>query len=453
MSRYIILLSLMSCTDIEDTSIVNEVTNTGATEDSLFQYSGPKPANLLMLSIDTWRQDQIDGSLRSKEKMLLSPFLSSLAADGVYLSNHHSVSSWTYPSIAAALSGQDLVSMNFVPALGAKPGTMPSTATFLPTLLSNKGYTTGLVTANGFLCSQYGIGDEYAFEQCLTKGGVDFDAYAVRTRGLALAKDLSSGKAPWFLHLHFIDPHLPYNPPKSYLNEAENLASVSFDFTTAGAQGLQMQWDLLTTREQKLFLAHTKARYHGLTRYLDDQIKALLSDLTEQGLLEDTLVVLFSDHGEQLFEHGMVGHTQSVHSHEIHVPVAFWAKDLLPANWDGLTSHHDLVPTILDQLEIKIPGHITGISAGGQTPDTVIFSHLMTGTNLYISASTENHKLIYGWHDGSKQLYDTTSDHDEQNNIYDTALEVTKHLWQALDEELLRLQPFVSITGPIDAGL
>jgi hypothetical protein len=77
----------------------------------------------------------------------------------------------------------------------------------------------------------------------------------------------------------------------------------------------------------------------------------------------------------------------------------------------------------------------------------------MTGTDLYISASTGNHKLIYGWHDGSKKLYDTTSDHDEQNNIYDTALEVTKHLWQALDEELLRLQPFVSITGPIDAGL
>lgn len=436
----------MGCAD-------NEVPSTVTTEVStpLFEYSGVHPTNVLMISIDTWRKDQVDTTLSSSDKTSSAPFISNMVSEGVHLSNHHSSSSWTYPSMTAALAGQDLVTMNFVPSIGDKTGIMPATVTFLPTLLSNEGYNTGIVTANGFLCSEYEIGDKYDYEECLPPKDTAFDALALRSRGLALAETLSAGKTPWLLHLHLIDPHLPYDPPAAYLDEVNALPPLSYDFSSSSAQALQVAWDDLAKEDQGLFLTHTTARYRALTRYVDDEINGLMSDLSEQGLLEDTLVVLFADHGEQLFEHGSAGHTTSLHSQETTVTAAFWAKNLLPNIWTGLTSHHDLVPTILDQLQLEVPQHITGITAGERTDDTVIFSYLLTPIQFYISTIIEDHKLIYGWHDGSKLLYNIASDPEEQNDIYDNTLDSTAKLWLALDEELARLQPLISLEGPEDA--
>jgi arylsulfatase A-like enzyme len=341
--------------------------------------------------------------------------------------------------------------MNFVPNLGNKTGIMPAAVTFLPTILSNEGYSTGIVTANGFLCSEYEIGDKYDYEECLPPKDTEFDALALHTRGVALAEKLNADKAPWFLHLHLVDPHLPYNPPTAYLDEVNALPTLTFDFSNASAQTMQLAWDGQSTADQGLFLAHTIARYQALTRYLDDEINGLLSNLSEQGLLEDTLIVLFADHGEQLFENGKAGHTYSLHSQETNVMAAFWAKNLLPKVWTGLTSHHDLVPTILDQLQLEVPSYITGITAGERTDDTVIFSYLLTDIQFYVSTVLEDHKLIYSWHDGSKLLYNIAIDPDEQNDIYDNTLEITTKLWLALDEELARLQPLISLAGPVDA--
>ena len=410
MIQYIAILQLVSCAVSELTEVV-----TSEPEQSLFEYSGSKPVNLLMISIDTWREDQFGPGSYEDEESILAPFISSLGSSGVYLSKHRSSSSWTYPSMSAALSGQDLPSLEFLPPVGGQPNTMPATAKFLPLLLAKEGYTTGLKTANGFLCSSFGIGNQYDYEQCLIQKDdiVTHNANEVRTRGLALATELNSQNAPWFVHLHLIDPHLPYTPPGSYLELGNELEPLLFDFGQAGAQDMQDKWDSLDARSQEQFQAHTKARYNALTRYLDDEIEILFTDLENQDLLEDTLVVIFSDHGEQLFEHGDIGHTRSIHSQEINTPVVFWAENIQPGLWREVTAHHDIVPTILEQLQLKIPAHITGLPAGNRRSGTVLFSYLLKGNIFSISATTKDYKLIYGWHDGSKSLYDVNADKEE----------------------------------------
>jgi len=106
---------------------------------------------------------------------------------------------------------------------------------------------------------------------------------------------------PFFLYLHYIDPHIPYSPPSPYLED------------------FQQDHGFVVLNERKELVG--RDLYDGEIRYLDDGIADLVAKLEELGMWDDTIVVVTSDHGEEFFEHGVLGHGFSLYQPVVGVPV------------------------------------------------------------------------------------------------------------------------------------
>lgn len=154
--------------------------------------------HVVMLSIDTLRRDAVTPAS--------APFLTGLAARGLSLERHRSCSNWTVASMMCALSGRSTVDLGFHP-MTLDP--LPDALEFLPDLLRDRGYAGRMVTGNELLVAENRLTDGYD-EVVLAKSQ---PASVIVDRGLELLDGLRSGDAPWVLHLHFMDPHAPYDPP------------------------------------------------------------------------------------------------------------------------------------------------------------------------------------------------------------------------------------------------
>ncbi|MFT5689312.1 MAG: arylsulfatase A-like enzyme [Planctomycetota bacterium] len=115
--------------------------------------------------------------------------------------------------------------------------------------------------------------------------------------------------SPFFLYVHYIDPHIPYSPPEPYLS----------DFSR-DLDGLL----LFNERKEQVGID----RYDGEIRYVDEGLRELVAELKRLDAWENTLFVLTSDHGEEFFEHGVLGHGYSLYQPVIGVPLLFHGPEV-----------------------------------------------------------------------------------------------------------------------------
>ena len=300
----------------------------------------PAPAgspNVLLLVLDTVRAESL--SLYGYERDT-TPNLARLASRGIRFDQARSTAPWTLPSHAGMFTGRWPHEL--------KVGeSRPLDATY-PTLaehLTSHGYATGGFIANTFFCNAwFGLGrgfrhyDDYYEEQlavsaaetlrCSALGrltvrllndpfGVDRrrkDASQVNGAFLAWL-DKQNGR-PFFGFINYFDAHTPYilppgaehrfgRPPQN----AEELATIN-------------GWDARSrTSVSDAELTLTRDAYDDGLAYLDGEIGKLFDDLDRRGVLDDTIVILTSDHGENHGEHGLIGHGRSLYDQEVHVPL------------------------------------------------------------------------------------------------------------------------------------
>jgi arylsulfatase A-like enzyme len=184
---------------------------------------------------------------------------------------------------------------------------------------------------------------------------------------------------------------------------------------------------------------------------VDQQIGVLLDGLRELGLLDDALVLFWADHGEQLTDHGQIGHARTLYVEETATAAFFWAsRDLSSVVWSGPTTHADLVPTLLSLLGMDVPlNRLTGQIVGTSAPDRVVMQSLATREQL-IAATRGGVHLIYNLN-GEKQLYRTDVDPTEQNNVYDPADPDVIAIWDVLSPMASRLGDLTGTT-PVAPG-
>ncbi len=398
-----------------------------------FPESGPR--NLLMLSIDTLRKDHITryGDLS------LTPFMDQLMAQGVALDDHRSCSNWTYPSAMCVFGGRTGVDMAIIPALASdRRPTIPDDHKQLPVWLRDAGWQTGLVSSNSYIGIKYNSGVGYTeFD-----GGFE-PAEDMATRGLDMLRQWDQ-REPWYLHVHFRDMHVPYTPPDEYLEGLDELDEAPWDLTKRDpTYDVFADYPELTPEEQELLMAHINIRYQGTVRYTDDVFRDFWDALDAEGLLDETLVVVWSDHGEQFFEHDLYTHAYSMHYGENDALAFFWSKQLAAGQWTGPTTHIDLAPTILEALGQPLPGMMTGLPVGLAADNRII--HTVSDARLGImqSVQTGGSKLQYRWKYGEKEFYRRDSDPWEQDDLYDSTDPEIIALWTELDAEVERLIPLV----------
>ncbi len=412
----------------------------------------PNSPNVLIVIVDTLRADHLSpyGSTRDT-----SPFISHLAQQGVLFENAIAPSSWTLPAHASMLTGlyphQSRVQQ-------LKDVLSPTTPT-LGDALRTRGYRTAAFSANYLLFSKdHGFGHGFShFEEYdqsiggilekvplslfileqlsrMTTGepwaffGIKNAANADKINQDAL-NWIGNGHRPFLVVLNYFDIHQPVLPPEPYLHMFTNNAKArnqSLYFQEQCDDQLEESCDA----DRPQFLD----TYDGSIRYVDQSFQRLLAQLNERGMLQNTIVVFTSDHGQELGDHGLYGHGKSLYRQEIQVPLIFWNPGLVPAAIRVSTpvSTTDIPATILSLAapddKPKLPGqslaalwHSSQPVAGWQEPISELagahwFDKRAPNYNsMARSIVTADRHYIH--QQGNELLFDWKADPAETNNL------------------------------------
>jgi arylsulfatase A-like enzyme len=238
----------------------------------------------------------------------------------------------------------------------------------LPALLRQAGFATQAITSHLYVSAVYGLDDGFDH--------LDFHQDRKATEVANRAMDLLDrvGDRPFFIVLHFYDPHWHYDPPES----TRHLFETAYTGTITG------RWQDFSRRDRKRVsdadLAHLLALYDGEIRYVDDELGRVLDYVRARGLDRGTLVLVTSDHGEEFLEHGSWEHQKTLYEELVRIPLLVAGPGVAPRRETSQVSLLDVAPTVLSWAGLTVPGHMRGQSllasvgsreAYGETDHTV----------------------------------------------------------------------------------
>jgi arylsulfatase A-like enzyme len=259
----------------------------------------------------------------------------------------NSNSSYTRESVAALFTGR-LPSSSGSTGWNATPG--PEAAT-LAEVLGAAGYTTALFS-NTVMLRRPGFDRGFdAVQHLSTKWSSSGEGRRLSQRVVEhLAR---RPEAPFFIYLHYLDPHAPYRP------RSDALASLGMQPHDAPAALYDEVVPELARLRSRGFgpgdprFEDLVARYDAEIRTTDAALRVLVEGLERQGVLDRTLIIVTADHGEEFLEHDYVEHGWTLYDEVIRVPLIFHAPGAIePARADVGASHVDIVPTVLDLLGV-----------------------------------------------------------------------------------------------------
>lgn len=267
-------------------------------------------------------------------------------------------------------------------------------------------------------------------------------------------------KTPFFLAVGFVKPHLPFVAPRRYwdLFEPDQFPLAAFQSAPAGAPRVAMhgfgelrQYRGISEKEPvpETMQQHLLHGYYAATSYVDAQIGKLLDELKRLGLEQNTIVVLWGDHGWHLGDHGLWC-KHSNFEQAARIPLLISAPGLPSHRSDGLVESVDLFPTLCDLANLPLPSnHLDGISLATHMLDSKIPTkqHLLhvyprsrgkEGEILGRAVRTEQYRLVEwkpytGDGEVDLELYDYQDDPLEKTNLTEERPEVVAELLKYLE--------------------
>jgi arylsulfatase A-like enzyme len=413
--------------------------------------------NVLLVVWDTVRAKNLSAYGYSRPT---TPQLEKWARSATVFEQASSTSPWTLPSHASMLTGQwpqDL-STNWEQALDGRHGTLAEA-------LGARGYLTA-----GFVANTYYCGNELG----IARGFARYEDYVVSVRELLISSTLvrslansgvvrrligyhdniprrtaaditdqfldwqsTAGDRPFFAFLNFFDAHETYLPPPPFDTAfGEGPPPGSPAVIQDVRRSLRRDWSQRPAAE----ISGEVNMYDGAIAYLDDQLNRLLSELQARGALDNTVVIVTSDHGEQFGEHGLFLHGNSLYQPLLHVPLIIRFPAAVPAGRRiaARVTLRDLPATIVDLLGFKDAAGLPGASlarhwsgAGGTAGDA---SHAAIAE----VREADWAKQLNAWYpvakgdmgsvtddayhyirngDGSEELYAVAADPDERRDL------------------------------------
>jgi arylsulfatase A-like enzyme len=230
-------------------------------------------------------------------------------------------------------------------------------------------------------------------------------------------------KGPAFLYVHYIDPHAPYGPPPPF--------DTAFDYRRdppLRAEHVE-PLRLISSDRNRERVGQTIDRYDGEILYNDQQIGRLLAGLQKLGILDDALVIVTSDHGEEFWEHNQSGHDKTLYEEVVHVPFLLsWPGNIVAGSrHQEMVSLVDVMPTILDFLDLQPPAGIQGFSFAKQLTQNALpnserkfFAQQVNSQRLIEMVRHKRYKFIrhlQGPQQGLEEFYDLQRDPLEQTNL------------------------------------
>ena len=414
--------------------------------------------NVVLISIDTLRPDHLGcyGYHRPT-----SPNIDALAEQGALFEQHISSAPWTLPAHTAMFTSVPDSVHGVVDAVRFRLSEAFET---LPESFQGAGYRTGGFFAGPYLHPAFGLGqgfDRYVdCVQTVPDGEVDEDnEWSMRDPVLRASHhgvtndkvyaewqrffgEASVEEEPFFAFVHLWDVHFDFTPPPPY----DTLFDPDYDgpFT-----GRDFFYDpainaAIPERDKE----HIIALYDGEIAWTDEIVGRIRHDLGAAGLLEDTILVITSDHGTELFDHGGKGHRTTLYDEQIHIPLIIHQPGVVrPARFAGQTRMIDLGPTLRDLAGLPAVSTTMGESLGpflrGEregAPDRPAVSELMSvGRNLR-SLRVSGGKYVVNHDNGGSAWFDLMGDPAELQPLDASASDggaALKRLYDAAAAEII----------------
>jgi len=426
---------------------------------------GGRP-NVLWIVMDTTRADALSCYGYSRQT---TPHIDQVALEGTLYERAFSAAGWTFPSHASMFTG-------LLP--GRHGGTaenmyLDESLTTIAEVLASEGYRTSCCSANWYVAPPHNT--TQGFQRCVVQlvgegaepsllGGRIRSALRLSDYGAARANRLVEGwvdeslasSQPFFIFINYMEVHNDYGSTpywrrwlqapgqgQAALDTPQDYLAYAVDPTSGTSEGFKL----------------LRALYDGDLTYLDERVGELVDYLRQRGILDDTVLILTSDHGEELGEHGIINHAYEVYNTLLHVPliIRYPAKFAPGARRAGLVQTIDLFPTLLDLLGIEWQGAIPldGHSLLGDAPqqgkryafaerdisllwlDELLARQRETWKGIkrvrrLKTIQDDSYKYVWA-SDGKHELFDLRTDPGEMRNVIDALPEKARELRAVLD--------------------
>jgi len=404
--------------------------------------AGAEETNLIVIVLDAARADHCGAYGYQRDT---TPNIDALFAESIVFEQAYTQAPNTKASIASLFTSQSPTTHGVIGMTVALP---PSTPT-LPQVLSENGFRTVCLSANPFLSSEFGFERGFDEFQDVFRE-VNLPANEL---GSVPAELLGKAATSWFqehaeerffVYLHFLEPHDPYTPPEPFASRYRG-----------------------DTRLTKMMAA-----YDGNLAYVDSVVGEVLSALERLGLVDKSVIVLMSDHGEAFGEHGRLLHSDTIYEETAHIPLAIYLREacgVAPGQRSGIISTIDLMPTLLDMFRIEPPPTMQGRSelgllaseGSGQRRYAVGRSRGLDNSGgvkrpeeVIYALNTEQHTLMLGNKGERVELYDRERDPGQKENIADENEKLVAEIMGSFEEwaETQPTRPVVLPGGEVRAA-
>lgn len=392
------LLGAVSCSPSESPSAdekAEDETTVASAGPALPAPGAASERSLLLVTLDTTRADRLGcyGATGAE-----TPTLDALARRGLLFTDAVSPVPMTLPAHASLLTGLD------PPGHGVRANgdyALAPDAVTLAEVLQGAGYRTAAFVSSFVLDPRFGLDQGFdvydarleATRQAAFAPQTERSAEAVTAAAIAWLRNgaavAGADAGPFFLWVHYFDPHDPYEPPEPFRSRFRDRP------------------------------------YEGEIAYVDRELGRLLAALEASGVGDETVIVVAGDHGESLGEHHELYHSRTLYEGAVHVPLIVALPSVVAGSAgrveDRVVSLVDLFPTVLELLGIAVPGEPDGRSLLSQPADGDRIVYLET-LNTYLdngwaplyAARRHHEKYVLA---PRPELYDLESDPDESRNL------------------------------------
>lgn len=345
------------------------------------------PKRVIWVFIDTLRQDHL--SMYGYERKTTPKLDAWAAANAAIYSEGRSIAPWTLPSARTMVTG----------SVPEKWGAVPT----FQKQLAEQGWYTSFLVGNIYLSSNFELQKDWTSHRCIN--------WPLAEVQIERAEDVLNkyDDRDVFLMLHFMDMHLPYTEPANYKRIFAGERPDIFKSDSFGRSEILRNKRKLD-EEGKQYIID---RYDNNLKYIDDVLTPFIENLPE-----DTIVAIFSDHGEEFWDHGDFEHGHTLYDELLNVPYILRMPDIKVGTHDEPVSLLDLVPTTAKSLGVEIE-KTQGWALQDYSPTDLrdrpqAFGRMLYGNDGWGSLHND---LKYASLGGEETMFDLSVDPEEKKSL------------------------------------
>ncbi|HOS02525.1 MAG TPA: sulfatase [Candidatus Hydrogenedentes bacterium] len=386
--------------------------------------------NVILIVADALRADRVFGK---RGDIALMPNLSQFAQESWNYAHATSQASWTKPSVASYLTAlypgvhRTLfgVHVQLLPNDPVEADALPREFETMPKYLKSQGYATACLQTNANVSGAFGFAE--GFDAYFFKGYPECRANQVTDKAI---ETMDAMKRPFFYYIHYMDTHLPYDPPAQRLDSFGPLPALepSDENILNDYESAYMDWVLnaIGKKHAREFgelseggKERIRMKYDAEVQFLDAELGRLLAHIRLQH--PNTIVIVTADHGEELWEHGGMGHGRTVYEELVHVPLIIAQPGASARVVEAPVELIDLLPSLAGILGtpprdgwqgIDILSHPDALPMDRPTFSMTMSSMRRSTINLQ-SVTIRPYKLVRDLHAQTFRVYDLQRDPGE----------------------------------------